>query len=367
MGPISRSSTKRRTFGVSVKGLSKSFGSNRVLAEIDLTIHPGEFFTIIGPSGCGKTTLLRIISGFHQPDQGRICFDERDITYEPPWKRNIGFVFQNYALWPNMNVFDNVAYGLKIRKRPADEIRERVKWALNVVDLPGVERHRPDQLSGGMQQRVAIARAIVINPGLLLLDEPLSNLDAKLRISLRKQIREIQRELQITAIYVTHDQEEALEISDRIAILNKGYLQQVGEPEEVYENPSNRFVANFVGEANFVEGTLTPTGHFETQSIKVKATDAQPASKPMTMVVRPENIDFTTSDEYHAQGTLIQRDYLGRLKRFLVELPDQTTLYVESLRTEYSIGDTVRLRFNNVRLIPQEGEPASEGDDRSAM
>ena len=355
-----RPTTKAATsVGVRIKNISKSFGQTEVLKSINLDILPGEFFTIIGPSGCGKTTLLRIISGFHQPSGGKVFFNDQDVTYLPPWERNIGFVFQNYALWPNMTIFDNVAYGLKIRKKPKDVIREKVKWALDVVDLPGVEKQHPGQLSGGMQQRVAIARAIVIDPALLLLDEPLSNLDAKLRVSLRKHIREIQTELGITAIYVTHDQEEALEISDRIAILNGGMLQQAGRPEELYENPSNLFVAGFLGEANFIEGVLTTSGHFQANSLKLSVPGNRPAvDTQATLVIRPENIQVVSSGDGHVEATLIKRYYLGALKRFVAQLADGTTLYFETFQ-DHTVGDKVWLELGKTRLICEEEIHAS--------
>ena len=357
MRPITNKATA--SVGVNIKNISKSFGKTEVLESISLDIHPGEFFTIIGPSGCGKTTLLRIISGFHQPTGGNVFFNDKNVTYLPPWDRNIGFVFQNYALWPNMTIFDNVAYGLKIRKKPKDFIQEKVKWALEVVDLPGVEKQYPGQLSGGMQQRVAIARAIVIDPALLLLDEPLSNLDAKLRVSLRKHIRDIQTELGITAIYVTHDQEEALEISDRIAILNGGILQQAGRPEELYENPSNLFVASFLGEANFIEGILTTSGSFEVDSVNLSIPGNRPAlNTQATLIIRPENIHVVSSDEGQVEATLIKRYYLGALKRFVAQLVDGTTLYLETFQ-DHAMGEKVWLRFGKTRLICEEEIHAS--------
>ncbi|NLL43986.1 MAG: ABC transporter ATP-binding protein [Firmicutes bacterium] len=351
--------------GVVIEKVSKVFGKKRVLNSVDIAIEPQEFFTIIGPSGCGKTTLLRIISGFYQPDGGRIFYDRREVTYIPPWERQIGFVFQNYALWPNMTIFDNVAYGLRIRKKPASYIRDKVKWALGVVDLPGIEKHLPNQLSGGMQQRVAIARAIVIDPELLLLDEPLSNLDAKLRISLRKQIREIQSTLGITAVYVTHDQEEALEIADRIAVMDKGDLQQVGTPEEVYERPANHLVASFVGEANFVEGRVTPEGWFERPEAKLrvpldeKLLARKVAPGATKMMIRPETIRVVEGDNYHARGTITKRYYIGSLKRYVVRLADNTELVWETFDDRYSEGEQVQLRF--ITLCPISGDESNEG------
>ncbi|KUK18369.1 MAG: Maltooligosaccharide ABC transporter, ATPase component [Thermococcus sibiricus] len=213
----------------------------------------GEFLTLLGPSGCGKTTTLRIIVGFERPDKGAVYFGEKLMNHVPPYERNIGIVFQDYALFPHMNVFDNIAFGLKVRKIPRNEIEKRVIWALELVGLKGFEKRYPEQLSGGQQQRVALARALVIEPQVLLLDEPLSNLDAKIRERLRGEIKRIQRELGITTIYVTHDQEEAMAISDRIAVMNIGKVEQIGTPLELYYNPNTEFVAQFLGLSNILE------------------------------------------------------------------------------------------------------------------
>ncbi|WP_087036767.1 ABC transporter ATP-binding protein [Thermococcus litoralis] len=213
----------------------------------------GEFLTLLGPSGCGKTTTLRIIAGFEKPDKGRVYFDDTVVNDVPPYERNIGIVFQDYALFPHMTVYDNISFGLKLRKLPKEEIRRRVSWALELVGLKGFEDRYPEQLSGGQQQRVALARALVIEPQLLLLDEPLSNLDAKIRERLRGEVKRIQKELGITTIYVTHDQEEAMAISDRIAVMSVGKIEQVGNPLDLYYNPKNEFVAKFLGLSNILE------------------------------------------------------------------------------------------------------------------
>jgi len=241
---------------VRLDGITKIYGNVVAVDNVTLEIRDGELFTFLGPSGCGKTTTLRLIAGFEFPDKGRIYLDEEDATYMKPYQRGTAMVFQNYALWPHMTVFDNIAYGLKLRKVPRNEIKERVKRVLELVKLEGMENRYPTQLSGGQQQRVALARALVVEPKLLLLDEPLSNLDAKLRVEMREEIKRIQKELGITTIYVTHDQEEALTISDRIAVLNKGRIQQAGTPYEVYNRPRNMFVATFLGRSNVLEGTV---------------------------------------------------------------------------------------------------------------
>ncbi|OYT51927.1 MAG: spermidine/putrescine ABC transporter ATP-binding protein [Desulfurococcales archaeon ex4484_217_2] len=241
---------------VRLEKVTKRFGEVIAADRITLTIKHGEFFTFLGPSGCGKTTTLRIIAGLEYPDEGKLYFDDKDVTDEPPYKRNTGMVFQNYALWPHMTVFDNIAYGLKIRKLPKEEIRRKVLEVLDLVKLRGLENRYPTQLSGGQQQRVALARALVIEPAVLLLDEPLSNLDAKLRIEMREEIKRIQKKLGITTIYVTHDQEEAMVISDRIAVMNRGRIMQVDEPKELYRRPKNLFVASFLGRCTILKGIV---------------------------------------------------------------------------------------------------------------
>jgi len=236
--------------------ITKCFGELKVVDDIDLTIEPGELFFLLGPSGCGKTTLLRCIAGFYEPESGRILIGDRDVTRLPPEERNTGMVFQSYALWPHMSVEENVAFGLELRKTPKAEIVERVKEALAAVKMTDRAHYKPNQLSGGQQQRVALARALVIRPQCLLLDEPLSNLDAKLRLEMRGEIRRICKQFGLTAVYVTHDQKEALSIADRIAVLEKGKIQQCGDPREIYKRPHNRFVAHFIGETNFIDGKV---------------------------------------------------------------------------------------------------------------
>jgi iron(III) transport system ATP-binding protein len=346
---------------VRLEKISKFFGALQALKEVCLHIMAGEFFTLLGPSGCGKTTLLRIVAGFLTPEGGRVFFNDDDVTGLPPWRRNVGFVFQNYALWPNMNVYENIAYGLKIRKKEKDYIDKKVKWALELVNLPGIERKYPGELSGGMQQRVALARAIVIDPAILLLDEPLSNLDAKLRISLRDQLKDIQKELSITTIYVTHDQEEALEISDRIGVMNLGVIQQVGTPDEVYNRPRNMFVADFIGKANFINGYLSPMGSFEspiTRPIKVKAHPSVEkfSGQNVVLMVRPEKTHFVQNDEeWHFEGTISKIYFLGNIKRYLVT-NGSTKITIETFETvDKSLGDRVRVKFDDPVILPEEG------------
>jgi iron(III) transport system ATP-binding protein len=237
--------------------LTKRFGDVVAVDHVNLHVEGGELCTLLGPSGCGKTTTLRCIAGFYTPDEGEIYFGEKPMSGIPAFKRNTGMVFQNYALWPHMTVLDNVAYGLKIRKMSQNELKRKVDEVLELTHLQGMAKRWPSQLSGGQQQRVALARALVIEPDVLLLDEPLSNLDAKLRVEMRLEIMKIQKRLKTTTVYVTHDQEEALSISDRLVVMNEGRIQQAGVPRKVYEDPANQFVADFIGIANFIKGTVT--------------------------------------------------------------------------------------------------------------
>jgi iron(III) transport system ATP-binding protein len=245
---------------VECRQIGLAYGRTEVLKDVTLKIEPGEFFALLGPSGSGKSTLLRVIAGFNRPNRGELLVDGRDIAHVPPHARNIGMVFQSYALWPHLTVFDNVAFGLVERKLPRDEIRRRTEAALDLVGLREYAARRPNQLSGGQQQRVALARTIVIEPQVLLLDEPLSNLDKKLRVTMRQELLALQRKLGITTIFVTHDQEEAMTTADRMAVLDAGIVQQVGTPAELYDFPVNRFVANFVGTMNLLDGELRLDG-----------------------------------------------------------------------------------------------------------
>src|SRR5438552_15909469 len=241
---------------IAVENLTKRFGAVGAVSRVSLSIQEGEMFTLLGPSGCGKTTLRRLLAGFYNADEGEIRFGDRVVNDVPPHERGIGMVFQNYALWPHMTVSENVSYGLKLRKVSSSDTAARVNGVLEKVGLTGLSDRYPGQLSGGQQQRVALARALVLNPQMLLLDEPLSNLDAKIRVQVRSEIRKLQQQLGITTIYVTHDQEEALSLSDRVAVMKDGRVLQVGAPKELYERPANRFVADFIGINNLVEVTV---------------------------------------------------------------------------------------------------------------
>ncbi|MBP3751633.1 MAG: ABC transporter ATP-binding protein [Pyramidobacter sp.] len=274
------------------------------VSDVNLSVNTGEFLTFLGPSGCGKTTTLRMVAGFEMPTTGSILMGDRDITYMPANERNIGFVFQNYALFPHMKIFDNVAYGLRVRGESKTDIARKVREGLALVGLEKAEERYPNQLSGGEQQRVALARVLVLRPSLLLMDEPLSNLDAKLRIHMRSEIRRIQQELSLTCLYVTHDQKEALTMSDRIMVMNRGRIEQVGTPMEIYADPASAFVADFIGQANLIPGTLVAEegdiGVFESHGVRVKARlgrQTPPAvGKEALLIVRPENLSFAESD-----------------------------------------------------------------------
>jgi len=282
---------------IELSKLIKQFDEVTAVDGIDLHIPAGEFFSLLGPSGCGKTTTLRMIAGFEQPTSGEILLDGTDVAYTPPHHRNVNTVFQNYALFPHLNVYDNIAFGLKREKCPKDEIRERVGKALELVQLPGYERRQPSQLSGGQQQRVALARALVLNPAVLLLDEPLGALDAKLRKALQIELKSLQQEVGITFLYVTHDQEEALTMSDRLAVMNGGHIEQVGAPQDVYEDPETLYVADFLGVSNLMEATIVSSGTSACQvaldgyELQTRGTDRDVTGEAK-IVIRPERVEL---------------------------------------------------------------------------
>jgi iron(III) transport system ATP-binding protein len=333
---------------IAIRNATKQFGGKIALDDVSIDIAPGEFFTLLGPSGCGKTTLLRAIAGFNDLTSGDILFDGKNVATLEAWKRGIGFVFQNYALWPNKTIFDNVAYGLRIRKMDDATIKSKVADALAMVRLVDVEQRYPGEMSGGMQQRIAIARALVVDPPILLLDEPLSNLDAKLRVSLRRDIREIQKRLGLTAVYVTHDQEEALEISDRIAVMSQGRLEQVGTPEDIYERPERIFVADFVGAANLIKGAVAD------QTFKANSGGAfnlSEKSEPgeATLLVRPEHIDLNTMKGANS-GVIANHFYAGVNRRYRVVTEAFGDLIVDTA-DRYTEGQKVHVNFRKVRLL----------------
>ncbi|NSZ87194.1 ABC transporter ATP-binding protein (plasmid) [Agrobacterium tumefaciens] len=349
---VETSSSKTPTQGceVVIDAVSKTFGNHAVLKDISLTIRPGEFFTLLGPSGCGKTTLLRAIAGFHPIDGGKILFNGRNVTSLAAWDRNIGFVFQNYALWPNQTVFDNVAYGLKLRKVPKNEVAERVRAALAQVELHGVEKRYPAEMSGGMQQRIALARALVINPPLLLMDEPMSNLDARLRVALRHELRSLQKRLGLTAIYVTHDQEEALEMSDRIAVMQNGIVQQLADPETIYSRPANRFVAEFVGSANFLEGEFDEAGFQMADGSRLPIIGSGHRGKG-TLVVRPEQVMTRENGSALVNATVKDRRFMGKAWTQSLRLENGATISVET-RHALDLDSRVGVDFETITFLP---------------
>jgi len=309
---------------ITIENLIKKFGTATALNEVNIRIEPGELFFLLGPSGCGKTTLLRNIAGFYIPDGGRILFGDEDVTRLPPHKRNTGMMFQSYALWPHLTVAKNVAFGLEERRVSKAEVDRRVSEALSSVRMEQYAERKIGQLSGGQQQRVALARAMVIRPRCLLLDEPLSNLDAKLRLEMRLEIRRICKEFGLTAIYVTHDQKEALSVSDRMAILDSGKVAQIGAPEEVYRRPASRLVADFIGETNFIEGRLTQLkgqdGTVETDLgvFAGKISGHATQGEKVTVSIRPESWRFIDSSQTlnTVRGRVTQTTYLGELAQY---------------------------------------------------
>ena len=320
---------------IALREVTKRFGAATAVDRVSLEIGDGELFTLLGPSGCGKTTLLRMIAGFSSVDGGDIRFGERRVDGLPPYARNIGMVFQNYALWPHMTVRGNVTYGLRLRKLAAAEIGRRLAAGLAKVNLTGLEDRYPGQLSGGQQQRVALARALVLNPDILLLDEPLSNLDAKIRVQVRGEIRALQKELGITTIYVTHDQEEALSLSDRVAVMRDGRVQQVASPKALYERPLNRFVADFVGTNNFIPGVVTErAGAHVLVETALGPVCARPAvdlapGAVCVLAVRPENVALDGAGENVVEGHVRLAAYLGNTLRYDIETSTGLVLKVD--------------------------------------
>ncbi|MCR5222593.1 MAG: ABC transporter ATP-binding protein [Lachnospiraceae bacterium] len=292
--------------------ISKSFGNQLVLDDLDLYIRENEFITLLGPSGCGKTTTLRILGGFETPDKGTVYFDGQDITHLPPNKRPLNTVFQKYALFTHMTIAENIAFGLKIKNKPKTYIQDKIKYALKLVNLDGFENRMPDSLSGGQQQRIAIARAIVNEPKVLLLDEPLGALDLKLRQDMQYELIRLKNELGITFLYVTHDQEEALTMSDTIVVMNQGYIQQIGTPEKIYNEPENAFVADFIGDSNIISATMIEDYLVEILGARFVSTDAGfGKNKPVDVVIRPEDVELVKPEEGIIQGTVTHVIFKG--------------------------------------------------------
>jgi len=317
---------------IEIRGLSKAFGSVKAVDGVDLDINAGEFLTLLGPSGSGKTTVLRMIAGFETPDSGVIKLNGKEITLLPPYERDVNTVFQDYALFPHMDVITNIEYGLRVKRVDKKERRAKALEALEQVRLSGYENRKPSQLSGGQRQRVALARALVNRPAVLLLDEPLGALDLKLRQQMQIELKELQREVGITFIFVTHDQEEALTMSDRIAVFDKGKIQQLDRPAAIYEKPTNEFVAGFVGVSNLISGSAAQTL----------------LGQSGTFTVRPEKIQISQSAG--AAGTIKEVEYLGPATRFIVDLDAGVRLVVLKQNSEESASDVMNMRGKKVNL-----------------
>lgn len=315
--------------------------------DVSLDIEPGSFVTLLGPSGCGKTTTLRMIAGFESPDEGEIYLGDEAINELTPNKRDTAMVFQSYALFPHYNVFDNVAYGLKLRKLSKEEIHKKVMEMLDLVELSGMENRQTNQLSGGQQQRVALARALVVEPSVLLFDEPLSNLDAKLRVSMRTEIRKIQQKVGITAIYVTHDQAEAMSISDKIIIMNSGIVEQMGTPQETYYSPKSEFVADFIGEANFLKGEVIGKNLIRVNGIELESnTGTLEIGKECKLVLRPESV--TLAEDGIVPCEVVYSCFMGSYQNYHVMVGD-TLVKLEEYNPKnkkiYQVGDKAYLNF----------------------
>jgi spermidine/putrescine transport system ATP-binding protein len=349
---------------VRLERVTKRFGDTTAVDEIDLEIHHGEFFSLLGPSGCGKTTTLAMIGGFEMPSSGIVYLGDRDVSRVPPYKRDVNTVFQSYALFPHLDVFDNIAFGLRRRGHDKQQIASRVGEALRLVDLPGFEKRTPAQLSGGQQQRIALARALVNEPRLLLLDEPLGALDLKLRKQMQLELKRIQQDVGITFLYVTHDQEEAMVMSDRLAVMNQGKIEQLGSPEEVYERPSTAFVASFLGASNLIEGTVAERATGAAMAV-VRLSDGEAVRVPgdrlpaggdaVKVGVRPEKLRLEPAGAELREGLncmtgqVVMASYLGVSHQYTVDGPGgaAVTVYVQNLggTPPPVLGETVRLTW----------------------
>ncbi|HUX13268.1 MAG TPA: ABC transporter ATP-binding protein [Spirochaetia bacterium] len=352
--------------------LTKEYRSGKSLVRavdsIDLEVNEGELVTLLGPSGCGKTTTLRMISGFQTPTSGDIYIDGEKMNWVPPNKRPTAMVFQNYALFPHLSVFDNIAYGLRVRHESREVINRKVQDVMSLVGLSGLEKRAPGELSGGQQQRVSLGRSLVMEPKVLLLDEPLSNLDAKLRISMRMEIRKLQQRVGITTVYVTHDQEEAMTLSDRVVIMFDGRIQQVGSPREIYARPTSRFVAGFIGKANFLESRVDEVRGDRVavgvagQKLEISAAGREYAAGDRVLILlRPESVTIGRPATGHIPGTIAESVYLGSQVLYGVRVGDQIISVEEADPEEreiFAVGESVaiQLRAGNLHLLPFEEE-----------
>ncbi|SET87892.1 spermidine/putrescine transport system ATP-binding protein [Lacrimispora sphenoides] len=347
---------------IDLRNITKSFDGTMVLDDLNLSVKENAFVTLLGPSGCGKTTTLRIIGGFESPDKGQVIFDGQDITSLPPNKRQLNTVFQKYALFNHMSISENIAFGLKIKNKPKAYIKDKIKYALKLVNLDGFENRTVSSLSGGQQQRIAIARAIVNEPRVLLLDEPLGALDLKLRQDMQYELIRLKNELGITFIYVTHDQEEALTMSDTIVVMNQGYIQQMGSPENIYNEPENAFVADFIGESNIVPGIMVRDELVEIFNAKFVCVDKGFGShKPVDVVIRPEDIDLVAPEEGILTGIVTHLIFKGVHYEMEVTTPDGFEWLVHSTDM-FPVGQEVGIHVNpfDIQIM---NKPASEDEE----
>ena len=330
---------------IHLQGICKSFDGEKILDNIDLTIHDKEFITLLGPSGCGKTTTLRIIGGFETQDAGDVFFDGQKINDFPPYKRQVNTVFQRYALFPHLNVYENIAFGLRLKKWKEDDIKAKVSEMLTLVNLKGFGNRRIDSLSGGQQQRVAIARALAVNPRVVLLDEPLGALDLKLRKDMQIELKNIQQKLGITFIYVTHDQEEALSMSDTVVVMNGGEIQQIGTPLDIYNEPKNAFVADFIGESNILDGIMKEDFTVEFNNIKFQCVDKGfKKNEPVDVVIRPEDIDVVPASEGMLQGTVTSVTFKGVHYEIIVDIDNFKWMIQTTEKSE--VGDVIGISID---------------------
>ena len=346
---------------IDLQNISKSYDGNIILDDLTLYIRENEFLTLLGPSGCGKTTTLRIIGGFETPDQGKVLFNGTDITSLPPNKRQLNTVFQKYALFPHMNIAENIAFGLKIKNKSKAHIDDKIKYALKLVNLDGYEKRMPDSLSGGQQQRIAIARAIVNEPKLLLLDEPLGALDLKLRQDMQYELIRLKNELGITFIYVTHDQEEALTMSDTIVVMNQGYIQQIGTPEDIYNEPENAFVADFIGDSNIIDAVMIRDELVEILGTKWACVDKGfGENKPVDVVIRPEDVELVAPEQGTITGEVTHVIFKG--VHYEMEVMANGFEWLVQSTVMQPIGSKVGIKVDpfNIQIM---NKPASEDEE----
>jgi spermidine/putrescine transport system ATP-binding protein len=350
---------------IHMSNISKSFDGQMVLDELDLTIHENEFVTLLGPSGCGKTTTLRILGGFVCPDSGKVLFDGQDITHLPPNKRQVNTVFQKYALFTHMTIAENIAFGLKVKHKSKSYIQDKIQYALKLVNLEGYENRMPDSLSGGQQQRIAIARAIVNEPQILLLDEPLGALDLKLRQEMQYELIRMKNELGITFVYVTHDQEEALTMSDTIVVMNQGYIQQIGTPESIYNEPENAFVADFIGDSNIIPSIMIEDKLVSILGTRFACVDTGfGQNKPVDVVIRPEDVELVEPDQGTIQGVVTHLIFKGVHYEMEVEAGGYEWLVHST--TLFPVGKQVGIRVDpfNIQIM---NKPESEDEEAAAI